>query len=453
MKKLLAGLLLLVSFTSFSAGKYIYGEGRFWASEDDSLVFIKNQLLYTAFVSIITKELENMGVNPEEFWQKYNTKFEESFESTQEKLKKKYKIDEKPTAAQKVAYTKSLRSLKLKKKEKFMKLGSVIRSFAIKKMSRSAVNPQSRFMSVEAKVNRVALNKLFYRIIREKQTANYEKLYVMFEYELRQTNWSDVGVEAESSFTDEVNRFWMKWFQDNKPENVGEVVLLNDSNITEIKEHLKLSYEDIHLHGNSTLKSSLLLINKIVLHKEKIESNFNEFNFNYSGGLVLIDLATNRPILDSDIPRRVKHYFDVPKEKLSSAIANYVYRLPLDIFSSIKKKVTDAQMAKMSKKIELTEFESISQVMAFKKYLQDFGAKLRIGTELSSFNREKSEVVVFYQGDDTILMNFLTELKTKSKDSEVHFDFIDPAQPFQIKFVKKAVEIKEGEAEDQQSEV
>ena len=419
--------------------------------EDDSLVFIKNQLLYTAFVNIISKELESMGVNAEEFWQKYNTKFEkESFESTQEKLKKKYKIDGKPTAAQKTAYSKSLRSLKLKKKERFMKLGSVIRSFAIKKMSASAVNPQSRFMSVEAKVNRVALNKLFYRIIREKQTASYEKLYMMFEYELRQTNWSDIGVEGESSFTDEVNKFWLKWFRANKPQNVGEIVLLNDNNIVEVKEHLKLGDEDIHLHANSTLKNSLLLINKIIINKEKIESNFNEFNFNYSGGLVLIDLATNRPILDRDIPARVKHYFDVPKEKLSSAIANYVYRLPLDSFSSIKKKVTGSQMAKMSKKIELTGFESISQVMAFKKYIQDYGAKLRIGTQLSSFNREKSEVVVFYQGDDTILMNFLTELKSKSKNSEVHFDFIDPAQPFQIKFVKRSAEVKDGSAVDQQ---
>jgi hypothetical protein len=437
MIKFLSMILLLTSLSAVSAEKYVYGEGRFWAEDGDSLVFVKNQLLYTAFINVISKELETMGLDPEIFWQKYNDKFEVTFKGTQEKLIAKYKIEKKPTEAQKNKYKKSLRSLKLKKKRKFMSLGSIIRSFAIKKMSRSAVNHQSRFLSLEAKVNRISLNKLFYKMMREKQNSNYTNLYVIFEYELRDTNWSDIGVDGESIFTEEVNSHWVKWFDANKPDNIEKVIFLNKDAQSEVKEHLRLGEADIVLHGNTILKSSLLLTNKIVLRKENIESNFKEFKFHYSGGQVLIDLATNRAVLENDISHRYKSYFDVAEDKLSSAIANYVYRLPLDNFSQVRRKIQKMLVPKMSKKIFLSGFRSIGQVMKFKKYLQDFGAKLRIRTRLSSFGREKSEVVVFYQGDDTILMNFLVELKKKSKTSEVEFDFIDPAQPFQIKFVKK----------------
>lgn len=457
MKKLIAVVLMLLSLNSISAGRYIYGEGRFWADEEDNLVFIKNQLLFNAYINVITKELENMGLDQESFWQKFNTKFEEKFTADQENLKKKYKIEENATAAQKAAYTKALRKLKLEKKRLYMNLGGIIESFAIKKMSKSAVNPQSRFLSLEAKVNKIALNKLFYRLMREKQTSKYEKLFVMLEYELRQTNWTDLGVEGEISFTDELAKAWLKWLNDNKPENIGEIVLVDDSILSDIKDHLRLNKEDIQLHGSNVMKNSLLLINKINMKKEGSEGDENDFKFHYSGGVVLMDLATNRAIFENDIAKREKQYDHVAKDKLSSAIATYVYRLSLDNFSQLNKRVVASSGIKVSKKLTITKFDNISQVVAFKKYLQDFGAKLRIGAELSSFDKEKSEVVVFYQGDDTILMNFLAELKMKSEKSDVQFDFIDPAQPFHIKFIKKRTEMNESEkqkvSEDLQTEV
>ena len=86
---------------SSSITGFIRGDGRFYAMEDDSLAFVKKQLLFNAFKDIISKELKNEGLSPNVFWEKFEEKFDESFEPVQESLTLKYGIEEEDVSAKK----------------------------------------------------------------------------------------------------------------------------------------------------------------------------------------------------------------------------------------------------------------------------------------------------------------------------------------------------------------
>ena len=91
MVKYLVVFCLLLSL-NIQAEEYVLGEGRFNATDDDSLGFVKKQVIHQGFLDVISKELETMGLNKDLFWQKYDEKSKNSFASVELSLKEKYKI-------------------------------------------------------------------------------------------------------------------------------------------------------------------------------------------------------------------------------------------------------------------------------------------------------------------------------------------------------------------------
>ena len=156
MKKLISLLTLagLLWSSLALANDYIEGEGRFYAGDDDSLAFVKSQLISNAFQDVISKELASMGLDANLFWNKWNARFDSYFTPVQEQLREKYKLDEQGNGAQKNDYQKALRVKKLELQARYGDLARVVSSYSIKRMTRSTQVPNSRYMSLQAKVDR-----------------------------------------------------------------------------------------------------------------------------------------------------------------------------------------------------------------------------------------------------------------------------------------------------------
>jgi hypothetical protein len=196
-------LLLLVIAVNSIASDTVQGEGRFNALPDDSLTFIKSQVIHQAFLDVLTKEITSMGLNSQLFWQKYDKQFQESFDPTIEVLKTKFKIGtDEVTKQDKEKFEKNLRLQKLKSKKKYGTLSRVIQSYGIKRYTRSQQNPNARYVKLDARVNRVLLSKIYYNYVRGKQTSDYGSLFLNIKYNLKNCNYSDLGVEKEKDFTD-----------------------------------------------------------------------------------------------------------------------------------------------------------------------------------------------------------------------------------------------------------
>ena len=66
MFKVLTAIILIMALgiaESSTRSRYVFGEGRFYAYDDDSLSFVKNQLLSNAFRNVITKEMKSIGLD------------------------------------------------------------------------------------------------------------------------------------------------------------------------------------------------------------------------------------------------------------------------------------------------------------------------------------------------------------------------------------------------------
>ena len=150
--------LLLLMFSLLTTGLFaasnssIDGEGRFYAKDDDSLSFIKSQLLHSAFSDVISKELKFLGLDSAQFWKSYDEKFESYFTPIKEQMQKKYGINDKPTLDAKKKFNQRHRLKRLGLKSKYGRLDRAVTSYSIKKMTRSPQIPNSRYINVVLKL-------------------------------------------------------------------------------------------------------------------------------------------------------------------------------------------------------------------------------------------------------------------------------------------------------------
>ena len=177
MRKIPRDKILLVFFILFATclygqsnrSQYINGEGHFTSEEGDSLNFIRNQLLSSAFKDILSKELKNLGLDADLFWLRYDQKFNQSFEPTKEKLEKQY------GAQKRKEFKKALRIKRRVAQRNYANIHRAIGQYSVKKTSRSPRFPKSHTISVQAKVNRSVLHRIYLNFTTEAKRNQFSR--------------------------------------------------------------------------------------------------------------------------------------------------------------------------------------------------------------------------------------------------------------------------------------
>lgn len=434
MVRLISISLMLLSLSAF-AQNYIQGEGRFTATNDDKLDFVKKQVTHQGFLDVISKELESMGLNKDLFWQKYNDKFNNTFDSIDNSLKDRFKISSgEATQKQKEIYAKQKRFKKLKLQLRFGNLQRVIQSYVIKRYSRSQQNPNSRYIRLEAKVNRNLLSKIYYNYIRGKRSSDYGSLFLNIKYNLVKTSYSDLGVEKGKDFTSVVNGEWLKWFSQNKPANIANIQILEEDKLNRLQNYFKLPYERMMQEIPEVFVNSLYL--ELIINIEKVGENekFKEYEFNFSGGGYLLDLQSNKILSTIDLNKEVKKYRDLDYNKLSTVLANHVYRMPIGQFTNLKSTIKDIPPLNSIHRLSLYDFHNMGEVDELISLVQSKGIKHSLVARLESIGTNRAELVIFMDGELTDLKTLLSSLKSAKKG--LTFDLIDTDNILGVKFNK-----------------
>jgi hypothetical protein len=437
MLKYLLCLILMTGQMAFAQSKYVAGEGKFKADDGDSLSFIKKQLIHEAFIDVLSKEMDEMDMNKELFWQKFNESFDNMLAPADEALKKKYKIeDEKVDPKNKQRYVDALRLKKLKNRLRFGNLHRIIRSYAVKRMSRSAQDPKSRFIQLEAKVDRNLLAKTYYRFVQGKKSSDYGSLYINVEYELQHCSYTDLGVENDKDFTSVVNQHWLEWLssESNKPKNIANIEIIDESKKKQLKEYQSLPLDKLLDSIPEIFVNSLLLNIKVVIDRKNFNKEFKEYEFSYDGAIYLQDLQTGKILTEAKIPKELRKYTNVPDVELSSRIANHVYRMPLEKFTRLKTAIANIPPLSLTKVITLFDYKNLNDVDKFINLVKNRGIKYSLGAQLISIGSNKAEIAVFFDGELKDLKELLNSVESAKKD--LSFEFIDSDNALGIKFNK-----------------
>lgn len=429
--------IILVTMLTFSAmaTKYVEGEGKFLSEEDDSVSFIKNQLLTNAFNKVIDSELKSMGLDAQVFWKNYEEKFLESFKPVEESIEEKYKLPEGQTAKKDhfEKKEKELREKRLSAKAKFGRLRKAINKYLIVKMSKSLRMANSHFMNINAEVDRKYLADVYYKFMGVSTVRNLQKLYIDAKYELVGTNWIEIGVDTESDFTNVVNNHWKKNLED-KIGNVFEngLSIVSDSERKSIQEHLK-NNKEVLISGasNSEFLDSLYLNFEINVKRTNLDNELKKITLSFSGGITLIDLKTNTVIAFYDFPSEKQNFDMQDQHKLNSDIANLVYRLPSLFFSDFRKVVEDKSKVNDQFEVVIKKTKNIKEAIIFAEKLKEKGLLFYFNTNITSINKDEVYLQISYSGEKEKAINVLNKLVSEkisenriiSKDNSLPFVF------------------------------
>ena len=426
-------LLLMMSFAN--AADFIRGEGRFVSEPSDGHEFVKSQLLYEGFSDILSKEMRNLGLNKDLFWQKYNEQLEKNYTVITNSLLGEMKIDAESSSKQKKEYQEKLRRRKLDFKEKFGRLQSAISRFVIKKISRSSKYPNSRYIRVEGTVDSKTLNKIYYKFVAGSRKSQYGNLFLNVDYQLIGTTFSELGIENDNDFSEVISKKWIEWLEKNKPNNIANVVELSDSQKSRLRDYQKLKTEDMLSNTPEMFVNSLLLDIQISVVREKLDKRKNEYTFKYVGSGFIKDLQSNHIIDTFDFDEQVKKYLVTPEVFLANVIVNHVYGMAIGSFPQIVSTVKGISNITSVNRIVVENYPNINTILELAELMENRGVRYGLKAQVESISKDRAEIIVHLDGEKTDVKSLLSTLKSAKKD--LNYDLIEEQAVRGIKFSNK----------------
>ncbi|OIQ20742.1 MAG: hypothetical protein BM556_02025 [Bacteriovorax sp. MedPE-SWde] len=443
MKKLLLVATLSLFISNVASAKSIEGEGKFLSTDQDSVSFVKKQLLSNAFKKIIDLEIREMGLDSVTFWNNYNSKFEEHFSPIRTAVTEKYEEGEgderKVPEAKKERLEKSLRKKRLVSKAKFGRLGRAIKSYSIKKLSKSIRMPNSHYINVSAQVNRKKLTDIYYKFIGISRFRTFRKLFLDVRYSLENTNWIELGVETEGDFVNVVNDHWQKKLTASAGNLFTDgVVIVDDSIRSQINERLKkplalLRSSNVSLidGDDSGMSDSLYMNVEVFIKKERADEGLKKLDIKFSGGLILNDLKDKSIITHLDFVPEKSSFKNIDQHTLSSNIASIVYRLPMTKIQKMRKIVEENVKNKNSFEIIIKGTKNVNEVFGFTKKLKEKGLLYYFNPKVETLIGSEVKVLVEYSGLKERALGVLTKMiseqvsqdRVVKRDSELPFVF------------------------------
>ena len=451
MIRLMILCLLVTDVFPTSWGESLTGEGRFYAHEKDSLGFVKKQLLMAAFRNVIDKELKAMNLDSELFWKKLDVKFEEYFSKHHEALKKKYGITEDEDVKKKTlnAFKKALRKKRLHLKSQYGRLSKAVSSYSIKKRSGPSKRSKSRYLSVQAKVNRKVLNRIYFRFTRDDAEERLNNVYFSVHLQLENGEWQDLGVEESIEFTKIVEDHWKTWLKKNLKNHVDNVSLANEAEIEKMQGRLQIAASSIGvdvLQDDSSselasidedLQDSLWLKINVQIKKKLDEPLLGKRTFVLDGDFILIDLKFGSSVYHYDFIS-VTHKNDTrDTDALKSTLAGQVYRMPLNRFSNVGTALARLSQKKDQIKLQLENIKTVRDLFSFKDILTKRGLSLRFAPEIISYKRNSGVIGLSYGGKKLDVINFLRSMKNQKVGNNSVIGFKNKDNPFSLYLIRR----------------
>jgi hypothetical protein len=464
---LLLTIILIFSLTVKAQVSTVEGDGRFYSRDDDSLSFIKQQLLTNAFRDIFTKEMKEMGLDSDQFWRNYEEKFQQYFENVKTGLMAKHEVTEE-TAEKNADYQKALRHERLRLKARYGRISRAIMQHSIKKMSRSPQVPNSRYISVKAKVNRRELHKIYLSFTGNEENKHYSTLYISSDFTLVDTTWSEIGIEVETDFTDVLRNNWKDQITAAMTNKVDKVIFVDSAQTNELKKFSGLSLEIVKqvkmqsdensMAAESTSKDNVREVTdaismsndyassiwlKINFKIKKIRENENaqKRTFEVSGDLFLQDLSSQKVVFFTDFDEFQNSYSYEDPKVMSNGLANAIYQVPLGSFKSFPRSLESAKTSLKRVTLEVSEYTNMSDLVNLTKFLSDKGVTKQFSPMIKSFDAKNAKILLEYSGEDQDMVTMLKSLSGMNIDQTSQLYFPSADNPFQV--VVKKVEAEE----------
>ncbi len=405
MQKVVLTLFFTLFFNLSFAAKSLQAESKFLSKDEDSLSFVKKQLINNAFKLVIDKKLKEMNLDARTFWQNYNSKFEEHFKTIRDALRLKYQKDpEKDLEREQIEeYEKKLRVKRLKSKASFGRLSRVIQSYSIEKFSKSIAIPNSHFIRLSASVNEEKLAEIYYKFIGASALRAFNKVFIDAKINLKNITWVELGVNIESDFVNVLNDNWRKKIIDRSGDlfSAGAEIVDNVKR-DEIKEHINtkskvssdLSSPDIL----NELSDSLYVKTHVNIKNIDFNPQTSEYLLQFTGGLLIYDLKDGSIAKHLDFAPREISFTKVDDHSFSSSIASTMFEMTLPVMDNFRKVVEENVTLKQQFIIAIENTKNLEEVYAIQKHLKEQGVVYFFKPDIKEVQQSRVILTVSFSG-------------------------------------------------------
>ena len=397
LKKISSIFLILLSLSAF-CDDFISGQGKFISKDSDRLSFVKEQLLYEAYLDVANKAMLDYGLDAQTFWKNFNSSLASSLDAYEKNILDKYKAEGKDLSR----VEDDIRQRKLNFKRRYGNVRSLIQSYSVKSMTRSSNNPNYRYIKIDAKVNKENLSKFFYRFMGNKTTNLIDSLYMNIEFDNKLFNYSEIGVDKDSDFTSVIKDNWEDWFEKNKPSNIKNLEILTEDEAQELE---KLAGNKEQSDLSNKYSNSLYLKIVVQMKKTSYNAELNSYSFYFSVNGFVMDIKSNRVIKSFNVDEEEKVYESIKMETFSSTLANHIYRMPMTSFSELIQKFKNLRALDNDLFVNLINYKNLGQVYNFRSELSKRGIKYSLQSVISKLSAGQARLDVSSSAN-------LLELKT-----------------------------------------
>lgn len=364
-------------------------------------------LLHNATLEAIKQYSTELGIDYKILNEKLIEKFNLYYESYKKRtLAEKFGKNTELTDEQKKTFLEGLESHKEVEFVKFAKLSSLVDTFAFKDIAREADEWKA---TVALNLNRPKVERYYARLTNP-ETKTYSKIFILPEINLIGMNWSDLGVDKSTTFTNVLMNSWSKWLTTNQPSNVEEIVECNESCLLEYARWQQIPQEE-GMQVSEEVLNGLWLRVSFNLRKVSYLQDINEWQFEWDGSVVLIDSNTKKIISSFTMLPETKTWRGMDQKTLNSALASSMYRSPLDPLNKITRRVQEFPRLNRLSRLVIQGHKHLGDVLNLMELLRKEGSKLNFEVQIDVFNQKEAQLLCFYQGEEKSFTDLLSQVK------------------------------------------
>lgn len=412
----------------------IEGEGRFVPTGDDSSTFIKEQLQASALREIVTKEMRAMGLDPDSYWQQYDTKFEEYFRPIAAELRQKMNVPEGKSTPE---FLRAVRGKRLSAYAKFGRLDRCLVGFSDRGVTRNPLRPDERLLTLTARIDRNVLASSYARMTTSTEYKRIKTIYLTFVPVLESVTWEELGVATSTDLTNVVEDTWLKWMQEQmKSENHDVTIeVVPPSQSEKLEKQLKAE-PAIGDDARGPYANAAWLRIQFFIRKTNDDEKTKERSFQINADFVMIDLATQKSLLHADIPNENVTYSTSDGHALSSNLASLIYRMPMVEWANLTKAVSSIPVRSGNVRLTVKKANSVADILEFTEVLNIRAASFRPEATLENFSTRQATIDFNFSGPVEKLQDLMLAMNQQNLGNGLTVIIDDKSKPFEFSLTR-----------------
>jgi hypothetical protein len=402
---MLARLNFFLSFFLFvspiiAQAKMTKGIGRYNERRGDSSTFVRKELFFLATKDVLSSELRSMNLSPQVFW----SSFEEAFQRQYGE-----KIESWQQTASKMGQERGklyLRHKMATAKRSFKNLPNLLRTYSPGVVGRSPQNPDARFMSLSAQVDRRKLSNLYYSLNTGKPSSQgLGPLFLCIDFDIPPESWEGLGVSSAVEFRETLAARWKLWLQQGLSGQDPSIVIV---------EHKDFDKTVLTHSSPEQLQQNLLWIDlKITITPRSSFKVLKSRKYLLSGGILVRRLLSSEISFHTELKDKTIETFLSSSSNQVSQLATEVYQYPISEFNELAQSIKVQSGPSTRVRLHVHNARDLSELDEIKAILSQHSLNLGARVELESFSPTQSVFLIEHFGQESDLLRAVTMLRNK----------------------------------------